>query len=47
MSNTALSNISAPILARLAVSLKQNPILFMLPATIACSFAFSTPIGIS
>lgn len=45
MSNVAIASISLPILGRLAPQLSQNPLFFMIPATIACSFAFMSPIG--
>jgi solute carrier family 13 (sodium-dependent dicarboxylate transporter), member 2/3/5 len=44
-SNTATANIFLPILASLAVAGIMNPLLLMIPATIAASFAFMMPAG--
>ena len=44
-SNTATTQMLLPILAGLAVSDKINPLLFMLPATIAASMAFMLPVA--
>ena len=44
-SNTATVETLLPILAGLAVSIETNPLLFMLPATIAGSLAFMLPVA--
>ena len=44
-SNTATTQILLPILAALAVSLKINPLLLMIPATISASMAFMLPVA--
>lgn len=44
-SNTATTQMLLPILAGLAVSTSTNPLLFMLPATIAGSMAFMLPVA--
>jgi sodium-dependent dicarboxylate transporter 2/3/5 len=44
-SNTATVETMLPILAGLAVSIETNPLLFMLPATIAGSLAFMLPVA--
>lgn len=44
-SNTATVEAFLPILAGLAISTKINPLLFMLPATIAGSLAFMLPVA--
>lgn len=44
-SNTATVETFLPILAGLAVSIETNPLLFMLPATIAGSMAFMLPVA--
>ena len=44
-SNTATTEMMLPILAGLAVSIKINPLLFMLPATLAASLAFMLPVA--
>ncbi|MCP4197390.1 MAG: SLC13/DASS family transporter [Proteobacteria bacterium] len=44
-SNTATTTMILPILAATAIVLKLNPLLFMVPATIAASCAFILPIG--
>ena len=44
-SNTATAEILLPILAALAVSIKLNPLLLMIPGTLSCSFAFMLPVA--
>ncbi len=44
-SNTATANIFLPVLATMAVAGGANPLLLMVPATFACSFAFMLPSG--
>jgi sodium-dependent dicarboxylate transporter 2/3/5 len=44
-SNTATVEMLLPVLAGLSVSLKMNPLLFMLPATISASMAFMLPVA--
>ncbi|MDH5542819.1 MAG: SLC13 family permease [Nitrospinota bacterium] len=44
-SNTATAQILLPILASLAVAIKLNPLLIMLPATMSVSFAFMLPVA--
>lgn len=44
-SNTATTQILLPVLAGLAVSVQINPLLLMLPATVAASLAFMLPVA--
>lgn len=44
-SNTATINIFLPVLASLALAAHTNPLLLMIPATVASSFAFMMPAG--
>ncbi|CAG0890710.1 unnamed protein product [Darwinula stevensoni] len=44
-SNTATATILIPVLAQLAKVVKVNPIYLMLPATVACSYAFMLPVA--
>lgn len=44
-SNSASATIILPLLASLSLSMGRHPLLLMLPATIACSFAFMLPIA--
>ncbi len=44
-SNTATVETLLPILAGLAISIEENPLLFMLPATLAGSMAFMLPVA--
>jgi len=42
-SNTASANILLPVLASTAIAASVNPLLIMIPATVACSCAFMMP----
>uniref|UniRef100_A0AAY4BE39 Solute carrier family 13 member 3 n=1 Tax=Denticeps clupeoides TaxID=299321 RepID=A0AAY4BE39_9TELE len=44
-SNTATIIIFLPVIAELALRVKVNPLYFMIPATIGCSFAFMLPVS--
>ncbi len=44
-SNTATAATFLPIMAAVAVSISQNPLLFVLPATVAASCAFMLPVA--
>ena len=44
-SNTATTEMLLPILASMSVSIKTNPLLLMLPATISASYAFMMPVS--
>ncbi len=44
-SNTATANILLPILASMAVAASMNPLLLMIPATVASSLGFMMPAG--
>lgn len=44
-SNTAVSTLFMPILAAVAVSVGENPVLFMLPAVLCASCAFMLPVA--
>ncbi|XP_033631907.1 solute carrier family 13 member 5-like isoform X1 [Asterias rubens] len=44
-SNTATATIFLPILGSLGESIGINPLLLMIPATVACSFAFMLPVA--
>jgi sodium-dependent dicarboxylate transporter 2/3/5 len=44
-SNTATTQILLPILSALAISTKTNPLIYMIPATIAASMAFMLPVA--
>jgi sodium-dependent dicarboxylate transporter 2/3/5 len=44
-SNTATAEILLPVLAALAVALRLNPLLLMIPGTISCSLAFMLPVA--
>ncbi len=44
-SNTATTQTFLPILASMAMAMKVNPLFFMIPATIAASFAFMLPVA--
>jgi len=44
-SNVATANICLPILASLAISMNENPLLLMVPGTIASSLGFMLPIA--
>ena len=45
MSNVALISIFLPLVAALALSMEKDPLLFMIPATLAASCAFTMPIS--
>lgn len=44
-SNTATVNTFLPILASISITLEINPLILMLPATLAASFAFMLPVA--
>jgi sodium-dependent dicarboxylate transporter 2/3/5 len=44
-SNTATTQIMLPLLAALSTSLNVPPLLLMVPATLACSYAFMLPVA--
>ncbi len=44
-SNTATANIFVPVLATMAIAGQTNPLLLMIPGTVACSCAFMLPAG--
>jgi sodium-dependent dicarboxylate transporter 2/3/5 len=44
-SNTATSQVVLPVMAALAVRVGLHPLLLMVPATLACSFAFMLPVA--
>ncbi len=44
-SNTATTQTFLPILASMSIAMKVNPLFFMVPATIAASFAFMLPVA--
>ncbi|HNR72621.1 MAG TPA: SLC13 family permease [Cyclobacteriaceae bacterium] len=44
-SNTATANILLPVLASMAVAASMNPLLLMIPATVAASLGFMMPAG--
>lgn len=44
-SNTATTEMILPVLAGLAVAVKINPLLLMIPATLSASFAFMLPVA--
>jgi sodium-dependent dicarboxylate transporter 2/3/5 len=45
MSNVAMVAVMTPVVAALAVGMKQNPLLFTIPVTLAASCAFMLPMG--
>jgi hypothetical protein len=44
-SNSATTTLFLPLLAKVAISIAWHPLLFMIPATFACSFAFMLPMA--
>lgn len=44
-SNSSATQVLLPIIASVAVRLNLNPLLLMVPATLACSFAFMFPVS--
>ncbi|XP_066499791.1 solute carrier family 13 member 3 isoform X1 [Hoplias malabaricus] len=44
-SNTATIIIFLPVIAELAIRVKVNPLYFMIPATVGCSYAFMLPVS--
>lgn len=44
-SNTATIVIFLPVIAELAIRVSVNPLYFMLPATVGCSYAFMLPVS--
>lgn len=44
-SNMATASIILPIVASFAVAVRINPLFFMVPCTVTCSFAFMSPVG--
>lgn len=44
-SNTATIIIFLPVIAELAIRISVNPLYFMLPATVGCSYAFMLPVA--
>jgi sodium-dependent dicarboxylate transporter 2/3/5 len=44
-SNVATANVVLPIVAAIAISIEQNPLLLMIPVTLACSLAFMLPVA--
>uniref|UniRef100_A0A3P9DMH4 Solute carrier family 13 member 3 n=1 Tax=Maylandia zebra TaxID=106582 RepID=A0A3P9DMH4_9CICH len=44
-SNTATIIIFLPVIAELAINVSVNPLYFMIPATVGCSYAFMLPVS--
>lgn len=44
-SNVAMATLFLPLLAELAISIGQHPLLLMVPATFSCSYSFILPIA--
>ncbi|CAE8606910.1 unnamed protein product [Polarella glacialis] len=44
-SNTATANVMLPILAAVSLEVLMHPLALLLPATVACSFAFMLPVA--
>ncbi|XP_053683713.1 protein I'm not dead yet-like [Sabethes cyaneus] len=44
-SNVAICNIMLPVLAEMAIAIEIHPLYLMMPAAMACSFAFHMPVG--
>ena len=45
INNTATSNLIIPIIIDLSVKINLNPLYLVVPATLACSLAFTLPVG--
>eukprot|EP00850_Spirogloea_muscicola_P019180 SM000185S04039 [mRNA] locus=s185:125856:130483:+ [translate_table: standard] len=44
-SNSATATVFLPLLAHVAISIHRHPLVLMVPATIACSYAFMLPVA--
>jgi len=44
-SNTAITTLMMPVMAATALAMGENPLIFMIPAAIAASFAFMLPVA--
>ncbi|GJQ79937.1 hypothetical protein Trydic_g18381 [Trypoxylus dichotomus] len=44
-SNVAVANVILPVLAEICINAKWHPMYLMMPAALACSHAFSLPVG--
>lgn len=44
-SNSATATIILPIAGDMAMAMGVNPLLFMVPITLSCSYAFVLPVG--
>ncbi|XP_059151135.1 Na(+)/citrate cotransporter-like [Physella acuta] len=44
-SNTAIANLFLPIVSQLAINTGVHPLYYMLPTTLACTFAFMLPVA--